>query len=55
MALQALGSNGSYVKVSGHGRNALDFHIAYHIGKLSAAHRRLASTSSLKIRASTRS
>ena len=37
-ALQALGSNGSYVKVSGHGRNALDFHIAYHIGKLSAAH-----------------
>ncbi len=37
-AVQALGSNGSYVKVNSHGRNALDFHIAYHIGKLAAAH-----------------
>ena len=37
-AVQALGSNGSYVKVNSHGPNALDFHIAYHIGKLSAAH-----------------
>lgn len=38
-ALQALGSNGSYVQISGHGPSALDFHIAYYIGKLSAAHR----------------
>jgi hypothetical protein len=37
-ALQSLGSNGSYVQISGHGPNALDFLIAYHIGKLSAAH-----------------
>ena len=37
-AVQALGSNGSYVKVNSHGPNALDFLIAYHIGKLAAAH-----------------
>lgn len=37
-ALQSLGSNGSYVQVSSHGPNALDFHIAYHIGKLAAVH-----------------
>jgi hypothetical protein len=37
-AVQSLGSNGSYVQISGHGPSALDFHIAYHIGKLSAAH-----------------
>ena len=37
-AVQALGSNGSYVQISSHGPNALDFHIAYYIGKLSAAH-----------------
>lgn len=37
-ALQSLGSNASYVQISSLGRNALDFHIAYYIGKLSAAH-----------------
>ena len=37
-ALQSLGSNGSYVQTSSHGRSALDFHIAYYIGKLSAVH-----------------
>jgi PIN domain len=37
-AVQSLGSNGSYVKVSGHGPDALDFHIAYYVGKLAAAH-----------------
>ena len=36
-AIQSLGSNGSYVQVSGHGPNALDFLIAYYIGKLSEA------------------
>jgi len=36
-AVQSLGSNGSYVLISGNGPNALDFHIAYYIGKLSAA------------------
>ena len=37
-AIHLLGPNGSYVQVSGHGPSALDFHIAYYIGKLSAAH-----------------
>ena len=37
-ALQSLGSNGSYVQICSHGPNALDFHIAYYIGKLAAAH-----------------
>ena len=37
-AVQSLGSNGSYVKISSHGPSALDFHIAYYIGKLAAAH-----------------
>ena len=37
-AVQSLGSNGSYVQISNHGPSALDFHIAYYIGKLSAAH-----------------
>ena len=33
-ALQALGSNAEYVKISGNGSNALDFHIAFYIGQL---------------------
>ncbi len=37
-AVQSLGSNGSYVQISSHGPSALDFHIAYYIGKLSAVH-----------------
>src|SRR5687768_7539060 len=36
-AMQTLGSNGSYVQISSKGLSALDFHIAYYIGKLSAA------------------
>ena len=36
-AVHLLGSNGSYVAINGNGPNALDFHIAYYIGKLSAA------------------
>jgi hypothetical protein len=36
-AVHSLGSNGSYVQISGNGPNALDFHIAYYVGKLSAA------------------
>ncbi|MBP7950140.1 MAG: hypothetical protein KA004_10820 [Verrucomicrobiales bacterium] len=35
-ALQRLGPNGKYIKISGNGPNALDFHIAYFIGKLAA-------------------
>jgi len=37
-AVHSLSSNGSYVKISSPGPNALDFHIAYYIGKLAAAH-----------------
>ena len=35
--LQRLGQNASYVKISGNGPNALDFHISYYLGKLAAA------------------
>ena len=35
-ALQALGKNGEYIEISGSGQNALDFHIAYYIGRLAA-------------------
>jgi hypothetical protein len=37
IALQPLGHNGTYVQMSGNGKNALDFHIAYYIGELAAA------------------
>jgi hypothetical protein len=36
-ALQGLGDKVTYVKVSGHGPNALDFHIAFYVGQLAAA------------------
>jgi len=36
VALQQLGSRASYVKISGNGSNALDFHIAFYIGQLAA-------------------
>ncbi len=32
-ALQQMGSNAQYVKISGTGQNALDFHIAFYIGQ----------------------
>jgi hypothetical protein len=35
-ALQARGENGRYVRINGNGRNALDFHIAFHLGELAA-------------------
>jgi len=37
-ALQPLGSNAEFVQVSGTGKNALDFHIAYYIGRLAVEH-----------------
>lgn len=37
-ALQLLGSNARYVQISSQGPSALDFHIAYYIGKLSSVH-----------------
>jgi hypothetical protein len=35
-AMQELGSRARYVKISGNGSNALDFHIAFYIGQLAA-------------------
>lgn len=37
-ALQPLGSDVEYLQISGSGSNALDFHIAFYIGRLAAAH-----------------
>lgn len=34
-AMQRLGARGEYIKLSGSGPNALDFHIAFHMGRLS--------------------
>lgn len=34
--MQSLGDAAQYIKISGAGKNALDFHIAYYIGELSA-------------------
>ena len=34
--LQRMGAKASYVKISGNGANALDFHIAFYIGQLAA-------------------
>lgn len=33
-AIQRLGERARYIKISGNGSNALDFHIAYYIGRL---------------------
>ena len=35
-ALQALGPDAEYIQIEGSGRNALDFHIAYYLGRLAA-------------------
>jgi hypothetical protein len=35
-AVQRMGSRANYVKISGNGSNALDFHIAFYIGQLAA-------------------
>lgn len=35
-AMQKLGKEASYIEISGSGRNALDFHIAYYLGELTA-------------------
>lgn len=34
--LQRMGERASYIKITGNGNNALDFHIAYYIGQLAA-------------------
>ncbi|AEG92416.1 PIN domain-containing protein [Ramlibacter tataouinensis] len=35
-AIQQLGDRAEYIKISGVGRNALDFHIAYYIGRIAS-------------------
>lgn len=35
-AMQQLGADAEYIKISGNGKNALDFHLAFYIGELSA-------------------
>lgn len=35
--MQPFGQSARYIKISGNGKNALDFHIAYYIGELSAS------------------
>ena len=35
-ALQSLGDDAQYIKITGSGKNALDFHVAYYIGDLVA-------------------
>lgn len=35
-AMQSLGEAGRYINITGSGKNALDFHIAYYIGELAA-------------------
>lgn len=35
--LQPLGTRAEYITISGNGKNALDFHIAFYIGQLAAA------------------
>ena len=35
-AMQSMGKDAKYIKIAGNGPNALDFHIAYYIGELSA-------------------
>jgi len=34
-AMQKFGDNAKYIKISGNGPNALDFHIAFYVGRLS--------------------
>ncbi|NOQ94505.1 MAG: hypothetical protein GQ547_07725 [Methylophaga sp.] len=36
IAMQLLGKNAEYIKINGNGPNALDFHIAFYIGAISA-------------------
>lgn len=35
-AMHALGSKAEYIRISGNGPNALDFHISYYIGRIAA-------------------
>jgi hypothetical protein len=37
-ALQSFGEDAEYIQMAGTGKNALDFHLAYFLGKLSAEH-----------------
>ena len=52
-AVQKLGARAEYIKIAGNGSNALDFHIAFHIGHWPRMIRRRSSTSSPKTLGST--
>ena len=53
-AIQKLGPRAEYVRIAGNGANALDFHIAFHIGILAAQDPTASFTSFPKTRASIR-
>ena len=53
-AFQPFGPDVEYIQMGGNGTNALDFHIAYYIGRLAAEYPELTSISSRKTRDSTR-
>lgn len=36
VAMQTLGDDARYIQITGNGKNALDFHIAYYVGELAA-------------------
>ncbi len=36
-AMQALGTRGEYIVIAGNGKDALDFHIAYYIGRIASS------------------
>ena len=53
-ALQAFGRDVDYIQIDGNGSNALDFHIAFYIGRLAARPRTRSFTSSPTTRGSIR-
>jgi hypothetical protein len=53
-ALQPFGPDVEYIQIDGNGLNALDFHIAYYVGRLAAEYPEPTSMSFPKTRDSTR-
>ena len=52
-SMQGFGDKAQYVQITGSGRNALDFHIAYYLGALTERDPNESSTSSPRIPAMT--
>jgi len=38
MTIQTFGADAEYIRIDGNGKNALDFHIAFHLGRLAKEH-----------------